>query len=104
MENQTTEVLKPASLDSERWSLPEVAAWIIWRSKERVASVLQRSSPKSVTFKFSTLSMRPRAQVSRNATRRRRLAFPSSAGGTLGATEARPAAHDRRKGRRGNLE
>jgi hypothetical protein len=40
MENQTTGVLKPESLDSESWSLAEVAAWIIWRSKEHVASII----------------------------------------------------------------
>ena len=40
MENQTTENLKPASFDREWWSLAEVAAWIIWRSKERVISII----------------------------------------------------------------
>jgi hypothetical protein len=37
MEKQTADVMKP---DSESWSLAEVAAWIIWRSQERVALII----------------------------------------------------------------
>jgi hypothetical protein len=41
MESQTADGLKHSPLDDELWSLAVAAAWIIWRSKERAASIIQ---------------------------------------------------------------